>query len=183
MKLDLNKILITFGFAIIISAIIVMTSCKANKPISEFKQEVKSDSLREEIKTNKETVKSLPISDITRYFIPTISTNISKGCDSVCNEKLLEVIKQFNRTIESGNNRFSLLYDENSRYLIATAEMEQTVSMLQDSIFKLNKTKSKVTSAKEIVEVKVYPKWLVYLAIMGGLFIVFLAYRFSRIFM
>lgn len=178
-----TKISLLIYFSILLSLIIFFSSCKASKPISEFKEEIKKDSISEKIETNKITEVSKAIVDCTKTNVPVIKTNISKDCDSVCNARVDEILRNFNSYKKSGANKYRLLYNENKRQLLSIAEMEEIINQQGDSIYSLQNKKVEIKTVKEVVEKKVYPKWLVYLSILGVLFIVFLLYRFSRIFM
>lgn len=181
MKLVKNNITLIVWFAFLFT-LLVMVSCKPTKPISEFKEEVKKDSLNELISINKNIEKSLPIKDTTAYNVPKVKTGVSKNCDSVCDAKIVEIMKQFNRSISSGKNKYKLLFDENQRQLLSITEMGETINQFQDSIHKMATVKQETKIVKEVVERKVYPKWLVYLAIIGAFSILFWIYRFTLIF-
>lgn len=167
MKLNYNKILLAIWFAGLFGAILLVSGCKAHKPISEFKEEIKLDSISEKVATKEVTEISKAIKDSFAVYIPEVVTGISVDCDSVCNKKYTELLSRFNTYKKSGSNSYNLLYDENSRMLIANIEMEKQISTFQDSIYNLNELLREKKTSTEVAEKKVYPKWLLILAFFG----------------
>lgn len=177
-----TKISFLIFFSVLIASIIFFSSCKSTQPISEFKEEVKKDSISEKIETNKVTEVSKAIQDCTKTNVPVIKTNVSQDCDSVCNAKVDEILRNFNSYKKSGANKYRLLYDENKRQLISIAEMEQIINQQNDSIYNLQNKKVKVITDIQVIPKKVYPKWLLILAFIGCIQIARWIYGISRIF-
>lgn len=175
-----TKISLFLFYAVLLSLIIFFSGCKSTQPISEFKEEIKKDSISEKIETNKITEVSKAIIDCTKTNIPVIKTNVSKDCDSVCNLRVDEILRNFNSYKKSGANKYRLLYNEKERYLLSIAEMEQIINQQNDSISSLNNIKSETKTTVKEIPVKVYPKWLLFLALIGVIQLTKWIYRISR---
>ena len=75
-----------------------------------------------------------------------------------------------------------MFYDEKTNLLYTIVEMQEIINSKTDSIHKLKNVQLSIKETVRVEEKVVYPKWLVVLAFLGVLFIIFLTYRFSLIF-
>ena len=152
--------------------------CKSKKTSTETNTK---DSIFNSVATNTKTEISKAIEDSISKFIPVTKTGV-KDCDSICDEKVTDLLQQLNFSKTSGNNSYKLLYDKHKRLLSFVAKQEQTINQL--------KTKKEVKErhflkTKTITITKEVPKSVNrfgFLDLMGVLFLLFLGWRFSKIF-
>lgn len=153
MKPDKNNSLITFWLILLVAAIAILSvSCKSTQTISEVNKETIKDSIRENINVKEQKEISKEINDSIVKSIPEIKTG-SKDCDSICNIRVNEMLKQFEFYKRSGDNSYQILFDENKRLLIINANMKAQLSQKKDSIS--NKSNFKDNSKEKIIEVPV----------------------------
>ena len=182
----MKKILI-FWYAFLL-VLLLMTSC-GKKPIATEKTEnntfVENDAkllLRELFE------KSLAINDSFKKFIPTIKTGATKveDCDSLCNEKIIEILKGINTQKQSGNNGYKLVYDELTKQLILSVHQGETINKYKDSISQLNELIVSDKKSTKTIPVKYIPEPIKYLAMFGAfciaLILTFILYRIIKIF-
>mgnify|MGYP006204457503 CR=1 FL=1 len=153
-----------------------------NQGIPKYKQIISS--IEKTIETKIDSVSTIKISkaiqDSLLIKINEIRT-AKPECDSITNAEIKNVLQRLNNVKKSGNNEFGVFYDQIKNEVVIYANIKEQIerdtavlkAMLSE--FKEMKQETKI--------VEVYPKWLVILAILGGLFIIFLGWRFSKIFM
>ncbi|WP_130735516.1 hypothetical protein [Flavobacterium sp. J27] len=179
------KRVITYWFVFLALLLFVTTcsiSCCSKRVAEEKKVEIKKDSLVQDTNVKQVVEISKAIKDSSSHYMPDLKTGKGKECDSLCNEKYREALKAINFYKKSGANSYQMFYDEKTKFLYTIAEMQATINMKTDSISKLKKVQHNTKETVKVVERKVYPKWLVALAVLGTLFIVFIGYRISLIF-
>ena len=110
---------------------------------------------------------SQPINDHVFIRLPVIQTVIPE-CDSICNDAVRLALSNIETTKISGVNSYGFKFDKDLDGFKLDMKMGETRNE--------NKVKT------EVIERKVYPKWLVFLGIVGFLAILFVLYRISRIF-
>ena len=158
----------------------IFHSCKSTRTNETKTTEIKSDSLIEKIEVKKLVEISKAIKDSSSTKMPDLKTGLGKDCDSTCNEKYQEALATINFYKKSGANSYKMFYDKETKYLHTIANMQQTISTQSDSISKIKKATNNDKQTIETVVKNKYPKWLVYLAICGGIAIV---YRIWRIYL
>ena len=151
-------------------------SCKAKPDIQEQK-EILIDSLKEKDVKIKLTEVSKAIKDSNAVKMPLLHTGQGQISDSICNARYLEALSTINFYKKSGANRYKIFFDEKSRMLYTIAEMQEVINSKDSTIYKLQNKKVEVKNTVQTITVTVYPKWLIYLAIIGGLSILFWIYR------
>lgn len=147
-------------------------SCKSQKPIVEKQTTVNVDSLKQII--TKLTEINREIKDKTIIPIPDVSTgNIE--CDSICNERIRQLLQSFNREIESGNNSYRLLYDEHKKTLEILAE----IAMTKNEVNQTDTSQYKGENSTQLKEVPVYviPDFWRYSAYLGWAFAVLIIFK------
>lgn len=170
-----------FAFLLVLaSTSFLFVGCKSKKPTVTEESNTK-DSTRIEVKTDRTKEINKAVADSIAKLIPLIKTG-DKNCDSICNEKTNELLESLNFYKQSGNNNYKLLFDKHKRLLSFTANLEETISELKTKSeikerFFL-KTKTITITKTEKVPVNKFG----FLDLMGVLFLLFLGYRFSRIF-
>lgn len=177
-----KAIIYWFVFLVLILSLSFITSCKSKKVIENTTIEKRNDSLIENSEVKKVIEISKAIKDSNVVNMPDLKTGQGKDCDSSCNENYRQALKTINFYKRSGENSYRMFYDEKTNLLYTIVEMQEIINSKTDSISKLQKKQHSTKEFVRVVEKKVYPKWLVALAFLGLLFIVFLAYRFSLIF-
>lgn len=162
------------------AATIFLASCKAKQPTLSQSENVK-DSTKIVVATTFKKEVNKAVSDSIAKLIPLLKTG-NKDCDSLCNEKYIEALEQINFYKQSGGNNYKLHFDKEKRLLSFVANLQETISQLQtksetkERYFVKNKT---ITITK--TELKPVNKFG-FLDWFGLAFIVFLGWRFYRIF-
>lgn len=163
---------------ILLMVSIFVISCKSKKSTTENNTK---DSIFNSVATNSKTEISKAIKDSISKFIPVTKTGV-KDCDSICDEKVTDLLQQQNFSKTSGNNSYKLLYDKHKRLLSFVVNQEQTINELK-SKQELKARFFTKTKTITITKIETYiPWWVKILAWIGGITSLFLAYRFSRIF-
>lgn len=157
-------------------------SCRTKKVTETKTIQIKSDSLVQDTSVKKVVEISKAVNDSSATYLPNLETGQGKDCDSLCNEKYRKALKSINFYKKSGENSYKMFYDEKSQLLYTIANMQETINTKTDSISKLQKKQLSTKEVERVIEKKVYPKWLLALALLGVLFVIFLGYRFSLIF-
>lgn len=100
-------------------------------------------------------------------------------CDSIAQANLDQILKQLNSRKKSGDNEAGIYYDELKKMIVAWQKVGQT----QSEQVKTNSRERNNINEKEKIEipVKYIPAWIRYLSYLGIAFIVFLVWRFSKI--
>lgn len=101
-------------------------------------------------------------------------------CDSITNAEIKNVLQRLNNAKKSGNNEFGVFYDQIKNEVVIYANIKEQIER-DTAVLKAMLSDFKEMKQETIVK-KVYPRWLVILAILGGLFILFLGWRISKIF-
>lgn len=156
-----------FSFILLLLVLFfIPVSCKIlkkqEKPIIQTEKKSTIDSLLREIKNL--TQINREINDKTSIYIPDLNTGNSE-CDSICNTRMREMLVTVNRVIESGNNKYQLLYNEHSKTIDLLAKIAATQDSQTDT-----KEKQYQGESKEVVKpviVKVIPKFWKYSAYLG----------------
>lgn len=168
-----------FAFLLVLATTsFLFIGCKSKKPTTETNTK---DSIFNSVATDTKTEISKEIDDSISKFIPVTKTGV-KDCDSICDEKVTDLLQQLNFSKTSGNNSYKLLYDNHKRLLSFVIKQEQTINQLKSKkevkarIF--NKTKT-ITITKTETYV---PFWVKVLAWIGAFSLLFWGYRISKIF-
>lgn len=177
----------SIGFSLIwlilFVCICLFAGCKAKQPPLVEKTEIITTDDKT-LSVNTELEKSRAINDSLFSIIGRLRT-AKPECDSVCNEALQRQLESFNNRKVSGGNEFGVYYDRYRKMLVAYAKLEETVSKRKDSIRTEYRT---ITEYKEkpVLVPAVWTKWDRFFYWTGLVFwpvlILFLGYRFSRIF-
>lgn len=154
--------------------------CKSKKPIITEETNTK-DSSRYELHSDYRKEVNKKVADSIAKLLPLIKTG-DKNCDSICNDKCNELLEQANFYKQSGNNNYKLLFDKHKRLLSFTANLEETISELESKkeIKERHFLKTKTIIIRKYEEKPVNK--FGFLDLMGMLFLLFLGWRFSKIF-
>lgn len=167
-----------FVFLFILAATsFLFVGCKA-KPVET------KHTIEKTIETKIDSVSTIKISkaiqDSLLIKINEIRT-AKPECDSITNAEIKNALQRLNNVKKSGNNEFGVFYDQIKNEVVIYAnikeQIERDTAVLKEMLSDFKEMK------QETIVKKVYPRWLVILAILGGLFIIFLGWRFSKIFM
>ncbi|RKR11123.1 hypothetical protein C8C83_2821 [Flavobacterium sp. 90] len=129
---------------------------------------------------------SVKTTEINRAILDSLIVKVAKvktakpECDSITQATLDQVLRQLNSYKKSGSNEASVRYDEALKQIVVLLKQAETKSQIT-SVNKEDKEKEKEIEPIVIRE-KYIPKWVKILAFIGGLAIVFLAWRIGRIF-
>jgi L-rhamnose mutarotase len=167
---------------ILLFSSVFLISCKSKKPIVTEQISTKIDSVKENKTTINKTVVNASIKDSSAIKLPNLYTGQGKKQDSICNARYREALQTINFYKKSGANQYKIFYNKENQMIYTIAEMQELINEKDSTIYTLEKTKIDSNNTTQTVTIKVYPKWLVWLAILGVLFIIFLGYRFSKIF-
>lgn len=170
-----------FTMLLILLAVSVFSvSCKAKKPTIEQDTNVK-DSSRYEVATDHKKEINKAVSDSIAKLLPLINTGV-KDCDSICNDKCNELLEQANFYKKSGDNNYKLYFDKEKRLLSFVANLEQTISELKSKTEKKERHFVKTRTITITKTEKVAVNKFGFLDLLGVLFLLFLGWRFGRIF-
>jgi hypothetical protein len=167
------KVFVTFITCLAIA--ILLFGC-ASKPIESTHTieriiEHKTDSVRS-TEVNKAILDSLIIQ------VGKVAT-AKPECDSITQATLDQVLSQLNSRKKSGDNEAGVYYDQLKRQIVAYIKEAET----RNEKTSTNKEKTETSKEKEIIKipVKYIPWWAKTLAFLGGITLVYVAYRISRI--
>lgn len=166
-----------YGFSLI------LVSCKVKqKPLVEKSETVINNSESSQVNTMLERSKA--INDSLFLLIGQLKT-AKPECDSVCNEALQRQLESFNSKKKSGGNEFGAYYHKYKKMLVLYAALEETISQRKDSVRTVIKEKT-VYQEKPVLVPAVWSRWEKFFYWTGLVFwpliILFLGYRFSKIF-
>lgn len=150
----------------------LVLSCKSQKPITYTQS--KETNIATEVRTESERIKSLAILDSLKIAIEKVSTTRPE-CDSLTNAKIDELLAKINTQKSSGNNSYGFYFDKLKRELVAYATIGATQS--ENKSQQVNTQKTIVEKETVKIPVKFIPKWLQYLAWIGGILIVYNIYK------
>jgi len=157
---------------LLVSSFLVV-SCKAKQ------QPQNTHTIEKTIETKLDSVSTIKISQAIQDSLILKINQIKTAkpeCDSITNAEIKNVLQRLNNVKKSGNNEFGILYDELKNEIVIYANIKEAIEkdtkILKSLISDLKNSKS------EIIIQEVYPKWLVWLAVIGGLSIAFIIYRF-----
>lgn len=163
---------------IFISAILlcfILNGCKS-KPIES------THAIERIIEHHTDSVK---VKQVNKAILDSLIIQIGKvktakpECDSIAQATLEQVLKQLNSRKKSGDNEAGIYYDEIKKMLVAYQKIGETSS----DYTKILAVIKELEKDKEVtkIPVKYIPWWVKYLAYLGVAFIVFLAWRLSKI--
>jgi hypothetical protein len=100
-------------------------------------------------------------------------------CDSITQATLDQVLKQLNSYKKSGSNEAKIYYDDLLKQIVVLLKQAETKT--ENTATK--KTDKDIGKEKEIVKVpvKYIPWWVKWLAYLGAVTLLYIAYRISRI--
>lgn len=165
-----------FGFILFVALSVVVSSCKA-KPVKEI------HTIEKTIEKQKD---STSVTEISNAIIDSLKVKIAEiktakpECDSITNANIQELLSQIETSKTSGNNEIGFYYDQIKKMLVAYAKTGQSTNK-ETNTNNVNKEIEKDIQIKQI-PVRYTPNWIKWLAGFGALFIIFLAWRFSKIF-
>ncbi|MEE1897078.1 hypothetical protein V1389_01945 [Flavobacterium rakeshii] len=154
---------------------LTISSCNSQKPIVQKQSTVNIDSLFTAL--TKLTQINREVNDKTSIYLPDVNTG-NPDCDSLCNAKMREMLITVNRQIESGNNKYQLLYNQYTKTLDVLTKMAAT----QDTQTEKEESKTKIKIEKEYKEIPVpfVPWYYKYSAYAGWVFIVLLLFKIQN---
>ncbi len=154
--------------------IFLLTACKTSQ-VSEphFLYNTKIDTFKIETTRIEKEIVSMPIDD-------SIIIAINDAKDSICDEQINKILSQINFSKISGNNEYSILYNQSKRQLEIIAKMRQWKNSSSNITEKIQDIKHKI---KEIpVKVPVYTNILTkWQKILIGLGISFTLFHIIRL--
>lgn len=138
---------------ILLLIISLFASCKTKKtaPVTIYSNVIDTVVIEKEVFNNTEISKA--IKDSMFLVINDIKTQ-NKVFDSLCNNEVARLLKQINFSKKSGDNSYSVVYDQLKKQIEITAEMQEVINK-QDSIY-FSKNTSKIEYKEVPVEVPVY---------------------------
>lgn len=162
----------------------LFVGCGSKKTVTENKEEITKETNNTFVATNDKTTISQAVHDSISKKIPFIKTGV-KDCDSICNEKVDDMLEQLDFYKKSGDNLQQMYYNRVGRYLTINLKQQETISQLKDSVRVEEKrfTKNIKTTITITKRERYVPFLIKVLACLGGLFIVFIGWRISKIFM
>ena len=100
-------------------------------------------------------------------------------CDSITRATVNQILRQLNSRKKSGDNEMGIYFDELKNQIIAWQKLAQT----QNENTSVDKEKIYIKGDRETVKipVKFIPFWAKALAVVGGITIIYIGYRISRI--
>ena len=121
---------------------------------------------------------SLPINDTVFIQIPVVRT-LKPDCDSLIASELDQALSKLNYRKQSGNNTAGIFYDKYKKLLV---QYQKTGESKQENKA-VSKTKYVTITKIKTVEkpIKYIPKWIIVLAGIGVVSMVYIGYRISRI--
>lgn len=161
----------------------LFVGCGSKKSISENKEENTKETNNTFVATNDKTTISQAVEDSILKKIPFIKTGV-KDCDSICNEKVDDLLEQLDFYKKSGDNLQQMYYNRVGRYLTINMKLQETISQLKDSVRVEEKhfTKTITKTITVTKRVRYIPFVIKVLAGLGVAFLIFLGWRFSKIF-
>ena len=162
----------------------LFVGCGAKKTVSENKEEVSKETSNTFIATNDKTTISQAVQDSISKKIPFIKTGV-KDCDSICNEKVDDLLEQLDFYKKSGDNLQQMYYNREKRLLTINTKLQETVSQLKDSVKVEEKNFTKtITKTITITKPKLYiPLIVKILAGLGLFYFIRIGWRIAKIFM
>ncbi|WP_130736742.1 hypothetical protein [Flavobacterium sp. J27] len=154
-----------------------IVSCKSKQPVKEI------HTVEKTIEKQKD---STSVTKISNAIIDSLKVKIAEiktakpECDSITNAKIQELLSQIEVSKTSGDNEIGFYYDQIKKMLVAYAKTGQSTNK-ETNTNNVTKETEKDNLIKEI-PVQFTPKWVKILAGLGVLFIIFLVWRFSKIF-
>ena len=128
---------------------------------------------------------SVKVTTINKAILDSLIIQVAKvktikpECDSITQATLDQVLRQLNTRKKSGDNETGIYYNELKKLLVAWQKVGET------SNEKITTNKATSDKSKEVEKVKIpvkyIPAWVKYLAYLGVAFILFLAWRISKI--
>lgn len=144
-------------FAVLLVALFFASCGKKNLSSTE----IKIDSIKivdvEKLILKEKLERSLAINDSFFKNIPEIKTGATnlKDCDSLCNLKIKESLKNLNTKKTSGNNSYNLYWDEVKRNVVLAVKIDETINQYKDSIAIKDKLIDQLQSSSKIIKVPV----------------------------
>jgi hypothetical protein len=130
---------------------------------------------------------SVKVTQVNKAILDSLIIQVGKvttakpECDSITQATLDQVLRQLNSRKKSGDNEAGFYYDELKRQIVAYIKEGET----RNENTATNKAKTETSKEKEIVKipVKYIPWWAKTLAFLGGITLIYVGYRVSRIFL
>lgn len=173
-KLFLKVIL----FATILSLTITMIfGCVSKKPI---------ESLHTIERIIEHKTDSSKITQVNKAIIDSLIIAIAKvktakpECDSITQATLDNVLAQLNSRKKSGDNEAGIYYDKLKKQIVLWQKLAETKT--ETTATNKQNNNSQIEKKVVLVPVKYIPLWVKILAWIGGLTLVFIAWRIARIF-
>jgi len=129
---------------------------------------------------------SVSTKEISQAITDSLFFKISKikstnpACDSLINIEIKKMLQQIATSKKSGANELGFYYDSIKNQLVAYGKINASLNE-KIAVLKTATNSNKSVEIKN-VPIKYIPKWVKILAWLGGLFMLFLLWRFYRIF-
>lgn len=162
---------INFLFTIILSAIFAaafVLSCASKKTITSKQIETLVVDAKEKSKSTEVSSTNDAINDTIKYFVGKLNTN-NKVCDSLAAIALNDYFKNYNYAKISGNNEWSIKYDQLKRQLVVINKQAKTQNKTTTDTLIKTKFVYKNNDVLVSVPVKYVPVYMQYLAGFGAL--------------
>lgn len=144
-------------FAVLLAALFFASCGKKNLVSTEVKKDSSTVVDVEKIILKEKLDRSLAINDSFFKNIPQVKTGATnvKDCDSLCNVKISQALRDLNTKKSSGNNSYSLYWDEVKRNVVLAVKIDETVSQYKDSISIKDKRIHELESSIKTIEIPV----------------------------
>ncbi|KGO84430.1 hypothetical protein Q763_01420 [Flavobacterium beibuense F44-8] len=158
------------SFLIILFLLFSASGCRNQKLLKQNTSTVNIDSLKQVFK--KLTEINGEIKDRTSFYLPDVKTG-SSDCDSICNSRIREMLNSINREIESGNNRYQLLYNEHNKTLEVLAQIAATKSEnIEQHQQEFKQEKKEVVTEVPVYIIPIFYKYSAYFGWVSALFLI-----------
>lgn len=177
---------LVFWYAFLL--VLLLFSCAKKIVPIETKIETNSEVVEKTSDTNQTTVTNRPAINLeVNKPIPTIVTGVSKNCDSICNLEKEKIFNSLNGKVTQGKSEIRFYYDQYTKTFTAYANLQQSYDSISKTIKTATKSDTKSTNIqKPIIIEKPLTKEQTINLWTGRLFwfllVLFLGWRFSRIF-
>lgn len=173
----MKKTSLRYWFAmllILLLASFFVVSCKAKKQPETTHTIERIIEMRNDTISQKEISKAITDS----LFLKIQEIKSSKPeCDSIINAEIKKLLQQIASKKQSGDNQLGFYYDELNNMLVAYGSISESIN---EKLKILESLKDKEKD-KKVVEIPVeyIPKWVKYLAWIGGIFISFYTIKYG----
>ncbi|HEX8269758.1 MAG TPA: hypothetical protein VF581_07690 [Flavobacterium sp.] len=178
---------------LILILIMLVAGCRSKKNLPTVivhDQTIIKTAKKDSIVKKSETVINNSVNDTIKQKVPKAVPTGDLNCDSIAEQRVLDVLRGLNTKKTSGNNEYGFFFDEKKRELVAFANFGETKSHNNESTKESSDHSAEVQKKEVPVEVLVevpveyIPWWVEILAWIGAASVlfgsVFLTYKIAR---